>query len=71
MKVTLKVDAELVPVITRAIKEYIDRSMTDMQVVAPTPNKQSTSKPAAPKKRGRPRGSKTKKPTVVLAAQAA
>lgn len=75
MKVTLKVDAELVPIITRAIKEYTERSLADMVVTTPPaiskPAAAVVSKPA--KRRGRPIGSKTRKQkvaTVVLAAPA-
>lgn len=75
MKVTLKVDAELVPIITRAIKEYIERSLADMVVTTPP----AISKPAAAvvskpvRRRGRPVGSKTRKhkvSTVILTAPA-
>lgn len=71
MKVTLKVDSEMVPIIARAVAEYMGRSLTEM-VVAPTPvAKPVVAKPA--KKRGRPRGSTNKKVAAVAApvAQAA
>jgi hypothetical protein len=77
MKVTLKVDAEFVPIIIRAINEYTERSLAGMVVSVPVPSlAKPATKPASAdakttKKRGRPRGSKTKKATVTLAAPAA
>lgn len=65
MKVNIKVDAELIPIINLALKEYTERFVADTSVAKPTPPKPSTPKPAA-KKRGRPRGSKTKTKPVVL-----
>jgi hypothetical protein len=60
MKVKITVDSELVPIIVRALNDYTDQSIKSL-VAATTPaSKDAPPKSAAPKKRGRPRGSTTR-----------
>ena len=67
MKVKITVDSELVPIIVRALTEYTKQSITNL-VDAATPTTETTSKKPAPKKRGRPRGSTSRKASVATVA---
>jgi hypothetical protein len=71
MKVTLKIDSELLPVIVRALREYTERSIIDLVDRPPA----AIPKPVAVKsvkRRGRPPGKKTKtQVAVTLSAPAA
>lgn len=61
MKVKITVDSELIPIIVRALNEYTEQSIKSL-VTATTPApKEAPPKSVASKKRGRPRGSTSRK----------
>ena len=58
MKVTLKIDSELLPVVIKALREYTERSIVDL---ADAPKPAPSAKPVVlkpTKRRGRPPGKK-------------
>jgi hypothetical protein len=71
MKVTLKIDSELLPIIVKALRDYTDRSIVDMvESPAVAKPKPVAIKPA--KRRGRPPGRKNaSKVAVAVSAPAA
>lgn len=61
MKVKITVDSELVPIIVRALNEYTEQSIKNLVAASSPAPKEVAPKMPAPRKRGRPRGSKTRK----------
>ena len=67
MKVTLKVDSELLPIIVKALRDYTERSIVDLvespKVAAPKPVAVKVAK-----RRGRPPGRKNSSQVAVAVA---
>ena len=61
MKVKITVDSELVPIIVRALNDYTEQSIKNLMAASSPAPKEVEAKATAPRKRGRPRGSKTRK----------
>ena len=61
MKVKITVDSELVPIIVRALLEYTEQSIKNLVAASSPAPKEVEAKAPTTRKRGRPRGSKTRK----------